>query len=85
MVHMKRILQKQPALAAGLGAVILAIVRPSFMPLSVRPYELPLRIGMTENDVESAPREPVPLTFEWVMEHEHPVPRTRLIGLRINE
>jgi hypothetical protein len=34
-----------------------------------------LRVGMTENDVESVLGKPVPLTFEWVMDHPSPHPR----------
>jgi hypothetical protein len=36
----------------GLVAVMLAIVGPPFVALSVRPYEPPLRVGMTPKEVQ---------------------------------
>jgi len=55
-------MRKKIAVGVGLVAVVLAIVGPPFVALSVRPYEPPLRVGMTRNDVESVLGEPALLT-----------------------
>ncbi len=47
MDHAKRI-----AIGVGMVAVMLAIVGPPFVAFSVRPYEAPLRVGMTPQEVE---------------------------------
>ncbi len=65
-------MRKELTIGFGLVVVVLAIVGPPLAVLSLRPYEPPLQIGMTETDVESVLGEPVPITFEWVMEYmEH--------------
>jgi hypothetical protein len=46
-------MRKQLAIAAGLVAVVPAIVGPPFVVLTSRPYELPLRVGMAEQDVDA--------------------------------
>ena len=51
MAQIERRMRKQLALAAGLVAVILAIVVPPLVAWSVRPYEPPLRVGMDQEEV----------------------------------
>jgi hypothetical protein len=51
------ILRKLP-LAAGLVAILLAIVGPPLVTWSMRPYEPPLRVGMTSLEVEEMVSQP---------------------------
>jgi len=43
-------MRKHLAIGVGLVAVTLAIVGPPFVALSVRPFEPPLRVGMTRRE-----------------------------------
>ncbi len=46
-------MRKRLSLTAGLVAVMLAIVAPPFVAWSIRPYEPPLRVGMTGPQVDN--------------------------------
>ncbi len=47
-------MRKKLAVGVGLVAVVLAIAGPPFVTWSARSYELPLRVGMTEEEVQAA-------------------------------
>ena len=50
-------MQNKATIVVGLVAVVLAIVGPPFVALSARPYEPPLRVGMGEDEADSALRQ----------------------------
>jgi hypothetical protein len=51
-------MRKKFGVGFGLVAVVLAIVVPPFVALSLRPYEPPVRLGMTDEEVIEALGEP---------------------------